>query len=1013
MKHTLTVCLLLFILPCLRLYPQEALTAREGELPLDNPYVTVDLDPVANDAATITAPSDRVQFQNIPFRLVKKSGAGNLFLKPIGWSAVKNEDDEYPGYIARYDSKPDPKKPADPTRARVEIPVGDYQTLWLLAATDNDAALSDVVTFRVGIAEGQARVTYHDVVARIPRAGDKTVSLPNVVKTIATPTGNIYLIRVPFAKAISQDFKDRLGMELDITKELRIAINLPDPNRFQLRPLGLPSGVHIYGLTLERSPILMEVTATEPGNVFNQPQTPTFDLNINHIRDQNGKYALQTVAERDDGLVVTNAHPEIHFIYGRSYANSFMKRTLTVPVPDRGHYNLKINLLQGDTLITSRETTFALLAPDTRKHRDESPFGTWDFGGVHFTPNDPDLLGPLYVKAGLRYGMASSILPEWGRKKYGVLTGQDDRVRGTNEVAAIKAAMAKDPEMMPPARFLTFHEGAISGPHLTRTPDVFTGKTYKMDEAEEKQFKAMQQEAEESFRAGKEAFPNVEIMFGNTVPHVLEEFLRHKFPRKLLDKIGNESGSFMRIPEGQPLDYVDNNAGLWMMRQIADHYGYKDLELRQCLEICYPGSNPGNHSEQTQAAYLVRHAMHSLAWKIPVFRPLCITDMGNSYYYSNWGSTGMCHAWPNVSPKEAYVSYATMTQMLDGAKFERIVPTGSPVVYAVEFRRKDDKLVTCLWTVRGSRELALEVPIREEDRLVNMMGRERKLKEEDDKVKIEISTDPVYLVTRRPIEKIIPGAVVQEDRPTGKTFVISPLDKLADWTIEKEPSSELEVYNFLNPRRKGDFTYREAASFDGKKDAIEVKPKLPVPGPVYLQMYSVMNLNKPVEIPGEPTEIGLMVNGNGGWGRLIFELEDAGGQRWVSIGAEQAGPPNSWMADWFSAEDFKKLKSSNLSDWNSDDPWARSFINFEGWRYLKFPLPGQYPGDGYHWPCNSQWRFSGDGVVKYPLKFKKLTVTMPEKVLYMTRYEPVPRQEIYLKDLMVSYEPAEKAFVGE
>lgn len=1013
MRPPLLRSLLLLSLACATADSQDAFVAREGDPPLDSPYVTVDLNPAANDASALAAPSERVQVQNIPFKIVKQAGFGSLFLKPIGWSAVKNEDNEYPGYIAKYDSRADPKAPKDPTRARVEIPVGDYQSIWLLAATDNDTTLSDVVTFRFGIAEGQARVTYHDVATTVPRAGDKTVSSPNVVKTIPTPAGNVYLMRIPFAKAIAQDFKDRLGMELDITKELRIAINLPDPNRFQIRPLGLPSGVRIYGLTLERSPILMEVTASEPGNVFNEPQTPTFQLEIQHIRDQNGKYALQTVTRRDDGLVSTNSHPDIHFIYGRSYANSFMKRKLEVPVAGRGHYDLKINLLQGDTLVTSRATSFALLAPDTRKHRDESPFGTWDFGGVHFTPNDPDLLGPLYVKAGLRYGMASSLLPEWGRKKYGVLSGQDDRVRGTNDVAAIRAALAKEPDRPPPERFLIFHETAVSGPHLTRTPDVFTGKTYKMDAAEEKQFKEMQREAGEAFRAIREAFPRSEIYFGNTVPHVLEEFLRHKFPRELLDKIGNECGSFMRLPEGQPLDFVDNNAGMWMMREIADHYGYKDMEMRQCLEIGYPGSNPGNHSEKTQAAYLVRHAMHSLAWKIPVFRPLCMTDMGNSYYYSNWGSTGMCHAWPNVSPKEVYVSYATMTQMLDGAKFERIVPTGSPVVYAVEFRRKDDKVVTCLWTVRGTRELSLEVPVRDEDRLVSMMGRERNLKEEDDKVKIGISTDPVYLVTRRPIEKISPGTAVQEDRPTGKTFVISPLDKLADWTVEKEPSSELEVYNFMNPRRKGDFAYREVASFDGKKDALEVKAKLPVPGPVYLQMYSELKLNKPVEIPGEPTEIGLMVNGNGGWGRLIFELEDAGGQRWISIGAEQAGPPNPWMADWFSAEDFKKLKSSNLSDWNSDDAWGRSFVNFEGWRYVKFPLPGQYPGDGYHWPCNSQWRFSGDGVVKYPLKFKKLIVTMPEKVLYMTRYEPVPRPEIYLKDLMVSYEPAEKAFVGE
>jgi len=31
--------------------------------------------------------------------------------------------------------------------------------------------------------------------------------------------------------------------------------------------------------------------------------------------------------------------------------------------------------------------------------------GTWDFSGGHYTPNDASVVGPLYVKAGLRYGM--------------------------------------------------------------------------------------------------------------------------------------------------------------------------------------------------------------------------------------------------------------------------------------------------------------------------------------------------------------------------------------------------------------------------------------------------------------------------------------------------------------------------------------------------------------------------------------------------------------------------------
>ena len=52
-----------------------------------------------------------------------------------------------------------------------------------------------------------------------------------------------------------------------------------------------------------------------------------------------------------------------------------------------------------------------------------------------------------------------------------------------------------------------------------------------------------------------------------------------------------------------------------MDRQVLDHYGYHDVSLRQCYEICYPSTNPGNLSLHTQAAYYVRHILHSMAWR--------------------------------------------------------------------------------------------------------------------------------------------------------------------------------------------------------------------------------------------------------------------------------------------------------------------------------------------------------------------------------------------------------------
>jgi hypothetical protein len=560
---------------------------------------------------------------------------------------------------------------------------------------------------------------------------------------------------------------------------------------------------------------------------------------------------------------------------------------------------------------------------------------------------------------------------------------------------------------------LIFHEHGISGIHVTRTPDLFTGKKYRLSADEEKTFNELRSQAAANVPAIRAAFPGSEIYFGNTTPHLVEEFLRHGWPVKDLPTVSNESGSYMRLPETQPPDFVSDNSCLWMLRQIADHYGARDVQLRQCLETNYPCTNPGNLTEMTQASYLVRHCMNSLAWRIPVIRPLVLSDAGNSYYFSNWGAAGLCHAWPNVGPKPAYVAYAVLTQMLDGATFNRLVPVGSTALYAMEFKKKDNSFVTCLWTVRGTRTVAIQVPGPRAVKRTNMMGRETDVVVKGNEAVLEVSDRPCYLSTPGPLGDVKLGEPVHETRPGEKAFSISALDKLEDWTVQNRRDVELETYNFLNPRRQGDFQYEIVA--DAGKPSLRVKPRLPVAGSPYLQTYSALALKKPVEVKGEPTQIGVLVKGNGGWGRVIFELEDAGGQRWISIGAEQAGAPNPWMADWLSKDEFAKLnpRTMNVCDWNSDDAWGRSYVNFDGWRLIRFPMPGKYPGEGYHWPMNSQWRFSGDGVVRYPLKFKRLVVTMPEKVLYGTQYAPPRNYEIQLRDLVALYEPVEKVFAGE
>jgi hypothetical protein len=434
-----------------------------------------------------------------------------------------------------------------------------------------------------------------------------------------------------------------------------------------------------------------------------------------------------------------------------------------------------------------------------------------------------------------------------------------------------------------------------------------------------------------------------------------------------------------------------------MDRQMLDAYGYKDKPVTMCHEVCYPCTAPGNLDQQTQADYFVRHSLHALAWGIPEFRPGVLTDVGGNYRMSHWGCTGFCRAKPEFNVKPAFVAFATMTRVLDGAKFVGEMPMDSASLYGLEFKKSDGSIVYALWTIRGKRPVKLRLEAGA-TWIFDSQGNEFAFKGKV--IEVKLSGSPIYLAGKGKLTFVEAGKPESDEKPDGKVSALSSLTNLDEWTLEEGRNAELEFYNFMIPRRRGDFAFEPVAEFEGRKEIMRVTPRPIKHGKDTMPMYAVLAHKKGIPVPGTPTEIGLWVNGNSGWGRLMFELEDATGQRWVSIGAQEPGEPNPWL-EKIPKDLLAKFPNPGISAWNTDDNWGDSRINFDGWRYLAMPLPGNYPGEGYAWAACSQWRHDKDGVVHYPLTFKKLIVELPEKTLHLKTFAPVARPEIYLKDLVV------------
>ncbi len=332
---------------------------------LRNGFVTVRLDPYANAQVEAFQSSAPILVNNIPFKLVEKPGVNHLLLKEAGWADWKRDPTSY---YSAYDSFPTQQVAH---RVLLDLPVADYQAVHLLAACDDDTNFASTVTFRLGaLGGGHGQLFWHDFTASIPRASDKKARLPFV----DTPKGKIFLVTVPLEKAIAQDFPNRTALTLDVTKELRLAVHRPDPCRFNLRPLGLPSGVRIFGMTFQYAPIQMRVESQAAGHVFNEPQMPEFQITLNRLLGSVKSCLIEAVARDSYGNETTAVVSNIAMAVA-----SGVTATLKMPVTSRGYFDLTVAIKSGRQTLLSRQTSFAVLPPDTRKFRSESPFGTWDF----------------------------------------------------------------------------------------------------------------------------------------------------------------------------------------------------------------------------------------------------------------------------------------------------------------------------------------------------------------------------------------------------------------------------------------------------------------------------------------------------------------------------------------------------------------------------------------------------------------------------------------------------------
>jgi len=245
--------------------------------------------------------------------------------------------------------------------------------------------------------------------------------------------------------------------------------------------------------------------------------------------------------------------------------------------------------------------------------------------------------------------------------------------------------------------------------------------------------------------------------------------------------------------------------------------------------------------------------------------------------------------------------------------------------------------------MRGERDVYLKGDL-DKPAQTDQEGNAATLRPTDGELAFRIGRSPTFIEGVKSCASATLGTPLYPALPDARTHALAPLASLDRWQIIDLAEDILDNGNFDYPRQRGAFEVTVAE--DAERGAcLQFTLKSSGKRPPYVPSYQRIDLKTPIEMPEQPTAIGLYVYGNGGWGRILIELCDAKGERWFSQGMPMA--------------------------WNANDTESLSYIIHDDWRWMQIPVPGHY-GSGYHWPRYCNWRngLALIHVFQLPLKYQ-------------------------------------------
>jgi len=889
----------------------------------------------------------------------------------------------------------------DPGRIMFMVPNRAYTRLWLVVVHDERPFTVPTVTVRF-FSPGNGFPI--DAAAEVPAL--TATSAPDAARPLSVRLGNggkarLWLVPIELdAARIGSELRNEPVLAMELTKGVYPHRDYPDPCNYGWYQGGLPSGARVFAATLEEAPVRLIARGNRHGHAYVAPEQPVWQV---ALANQTAGDLTATIR-----VCVTDPYGAKAGVYERSATlaprgHSVVEVPLTARVNGLHTVVSEVGVTErsdrgwgSKTTRLSRPGAFVQLPPDTRKAtKDNSPWGIFNWGGGHGTHvgHEEDLY--LTRAAGARHGVAGSRwdaaqLRKWGVRPSPAQIGNDFRSAAPwsfedpqdpkkyaefrDMIGKRVAEMLQKQPDVPSVSMFT--ETAISYMLTYGVPPQYLGEgPYEYSDEEAKTIRAFLLTGKAVCEGIRQHAPKAKIALGWAEPILTPPLLREGFPREYYDLIGVDTPVFERIPEGPIREVAPNR--MWLLSDALKELKLQDVPIIH-TESYYPSSNPLALGARRSADHYVRLAVLSLAMAPRSILANCFSlqDCGSYWGSQHYGEHGLLAREPEANPKPAFAAFATMTRLLDPPGFVGYVPTGSRAVYAVHFT-SNNRNVYCLWTMRGTREATVSFEGDGEAVLVDESGNETPLPNAE--ARIPLSATPVWVASPKRIKGIVLGAPVYTERPGENVLVLDPLEKA--WTYESGPYDAHAQNHWGCPRHDGPMCSEIVQSEERKAPVWQITLDEPAVKRELTAWYGVFKPYQPLTIPGKARALGVWANGHANWGRIVYEVEDAKGEVWRSTGTKD--------------------------DWNCDDIHAWSFFNFDGWRWIEFPLPGNLPYDNYRDHETVWWGAEGgDHVVDLPLKLRSIVIEHRTHNIYVNELVAETNRSIQLSRLTAVYDDA-------